>query len=155
MNNVKFDSIQHAQNYHTLQNKYPQSDKASDYRAACYILALPDVYQHIGEVNELEWPFSWCFDYETVEVQEDEDWDYSKDGRYYSRDCKEDEKGNLITGERFAGLSGGTRRLVQAAMNLFNGTKGFELEDGVCSFDDRLFKVFLFACMVRKGARPQ
>lgn len=148
---ITFTSFEHSTNFIKIKEKYPQVKKASDYRAACYILALPDVFIHVGDLDQLEWLFSWCYDYETVEVEEHDDWDYSKDGRYYRRDIHEDDQGNMITGQRFAGLSGGARRLVLAAMSLYNGTKGFDLDDGICSWGDRLFQVFISACILRKG----
>ncbi|MGG1637204.1 hypothetical protein [Paenibacillus sp. NRS-1760] len=153
--NVQFISLEHSANFLKLKEKFSQIEKASDYRSAGYIIAVPGVFEHLGDLNQLEWLFSWCYDYETVKVGEHDDWDYSKDGTYYRRDFKEvDEQGNLITGgECFAGLSGGARRLVQAAMNLYNGAKGFDLEDGICSWDDRLFGIFLNACLLRKGGK--
>ncbi|MFK7692882.1 hypothetical protein [Paenibacillus sp. HJGM_3] len=154
-NTVQFTSVEHKAHFIKLREKYPQIEKASDYRAAAYIVALPDVFNHVGDPNQLEWLFSWCYDYETVKVGEHDEWDYSKDGSYYRRDFKNvDEHGDMITGgERFAGLSGGARRLVLAAMNLYNGAKGFDLEDGICSWDNRLFGVFLNACLLRKGGK--
>lgn len=149
---VNFMDFEHESNYLKLKEKFPQVDKASDYRAACYIVAFPDVYHHAADAVESRWLFSWCYNIVTVEVKEDEDWDYSKDGRYYRRDIEE-EDGNMVTGERFAGLSGGARRLVKAAMNLYNGQKGFDLEDGICSWDERLFQVFINACLLRKGGK--
>lgn len=134
----------HAQNFLKLKEQYPQLEKEPDYRAACYILAFPDVFINVGDPNQLEWMFSWCYDYETREVEENDDWDYSKDGRYYRYDFQVDDRGERITGRRFAALSGGARRLVQAAMNLYNWEKGFNLEDGITSWDDRLIQVCLF-----------
>lgn len=149
---VGFLNADHKANYSVLRGKYPQVDKASDYRAACYILALPDVFSLMGEITG-GWIFEWCYDTVTVEVKEDDEWDYQRAGRYYRRDIPEDEFGDLITGQRFAGLSGGARRLVYAAMNLYNGSKGFDLSDGLSSWDDHLFKAFLNACIVRKGGK--
>jgi len=153
--NVQFTSAEHSANFLKLKERYPQVETASDYRSAVYIVALPHVFNHVGDINELEWLFSWCYDFKTVKVKESDDWDYSRNGNYYRRDFKElDDQGNMIVGgQRFAGLSGGGRRLVLAAMNLFNGAKGFDLEDGICSWDDHLFAVFLNACLLRKGGK--
>ncbi|WP_138756469.1 hypothetical protein [Paenibacillus sinopodophylli] len=153
--NVQFTSVEHSTNFQKLKEKYPQVENASDYRSAAYIVALPDVFNLVGDINQLEWLFSWCYEFKTVTVEESDDWDYSRNGTYYRRDFKElDEQGNMVVGgSRFAGLSGGGRRLTLAAMNLFNGAKGFDLEDGLCSWDDRLFEVFLNACLLRKGGR--
>ncbi|MMZ55619.1 hypothetical protein D1872_174800 [compost metagenome] len=150
---VKFISQDHAENFLRMKEKYPQVEKAGDYCAACYIIALPEVFEHVGDPGKLEWPFSWCYDYETVEVGENDDWDYTKNGKYYRRDSQEDESGHMVTGSRFAGLSGGARRLVKAAMNLYNGANDFNLEDGICSWDDRLFQVFINACLIRRGSQ--
>ncbi|MNB79180.1 hypothetical protein D3C75_259070 [compost metagenome] len=153
MNGVQFTSMEHSRNFFELKRKFPQVVKSSDYRAAYYILAFPDVFEHVGDPSKLEWVFSWCYDYVTTEVEADADWDYTRDGRYYRRDCEEDENGHMVKGQRFAGLSGGARRLALAAMNLYNGEKGFDLDDGICSWDDRLFEVFINACHVRRGGK--
>lgn len=150
---VKFMNQEHSFNYKKIRERYPQVDNASDYRAACYILALPEVFLQIGDLEKLEWLFSWCYDYKIVEVDEYDDWDYSKNNKYYRRDIPEDDQGVWITGMRYAGLSGGARRLVSAAMNLFNGTKGFDLDDGLTSWDDRLYQIFINACHIRRGCK--
>lgn len=150
---IEFLSAEHEVNFAKLMGKYPQVKSASDYRAACYILAFPDVFEHVGDLEGLQWPFSWCYDFETVEVSEDDDWDFSRGGKYYRRDCETDENEEWVTGRNFSGLSGGARRLVLAAMNLFNGKKGFDLEDGITSWDDRLFRVFIAACHIRRGGK--
>lgn len=152
--NAFLDSA-HEANYTRLAKKYPSVNTASDYRSACYIIALPEIFEHVGDPNDLDdWLFSWCYDYTTVEVKEDEEWDYSKDGRYYRRDCETDDDGESVKGSRFGALSGGARYLTLAAMELFNDTKGFRLGD-ITGMDDRLFKVFIRACQIRRGAKME
>lgn len=142
----------HEENYRKLAVTFPQVETESDYRSAAYIIALPEIFAHVGELACLDWPFAWCYDYETVEVSEADEWDFSEGGRYYFRKYEGPEPGEMPENQRFAALSGGSRYLALAGMSLFNDANHFNLGD-ITGMDDRLFKVFVRACQIRRGAK--
>lgn len=119
-----FVNYQHRINFNSLIIKFPQAIKESDYRSACYIAAHPEIFKCFELGKQKESPFDWYFDY----LNDPEDF------------VKRRDQGKT-TGDT-APLSGGTRPLLDLALNLWNG-RSFDLSYCLSMWDEELYRVAL------------
>lgn len=143
----------HKLNYkHMTSMIFPHAKEDPEYHAMSYILSVPDIYEGCIEDKMLpEYPFLWTVEYVDKSYTEKDD-----TGEYFvwDFDIKKDSEGNSVKSEAFIYLSSGYKKLIYLAKNLFNSRNDdFNLMDALGIWDDRLFKLFQQAILLRKGNR--
>lgn len=116
-----FVSSDHKENFNRLMNKFPQAGSNRRYMSACYVAAFPHIFKCFNVNKQVFGPYDWYFD------------------------CMENgksEKGST------APLTGGTRRLVELAVNLWNG-QPFDLSEGLGVWDRESYQVAMQAIELR------
>ena len=89
--------------------------------AACYVLALPEVFKVVPDNIEFDW------------------------ARRYDEEYEE-----FMQTEALLSMEEGDKQLVLAADNMFSGLS-FYLKDGLDHWDDQKFAVFVQACKIKGG----
>ncbi|MCY9747954.1 DUF2538 family protein [Paenibacillus larvae] len=141
-----FVSEEHEANYNLLLGLYKVYD--TDYKAACYLLGLPEIYKSTGG-RFGEYPFDWMYKFKEVEKEEVDFW--TKEKRVViERLYEEDENGKEVESEAYGTLSSGYRKIVELGRNLFNSSNEFNLCDALGTWDSTLFEVFQQAVMIRR-----
>ena len=113
----------HQTNFERLAGKFPQTATNSEYRAACYIAALPEICKCFNVEKQENGPFDWYFE------------------------CILE--GESKTGST-APLTNRTTQLVELALNLWNG-RPFDLAEGIASWDDDLYRMAMQAIDLRRN----
>lgn len=118
-----FVNIGHQRNFILLQKKFTKIETNKEYRSCCYIAALPDIFTCFVLDKQVNGPFDWYFE------------------------C-------LAHGESKSGsvapLTGQTIRLVELALNLWNGHWSVDLSDGLDTWDHDVYQVALQAIDLRR-----
>ena len=142
-----FVDPEHRGNFETLLAKYHASTD-SEYRSALYILSLPEIYDKTNGNFGIH-PFDWTYErtpyVETPCVDDDGTTYKTLDGG----DVIEGDDGKPIESLAFSALSSGYRKMVRLAGNLYNSHNEFNLMDGLSTWDNDLFNVFLEALAIR------
>jgi hypothetical protein len=123
-----FTNHEHKLNYKKLILQFrAQSDP--EYKVACYIVALPEIYHHING-NTGPFPFSW-----TAPPEE------------------EDTSNEWVFTETFSSLPTSYKTMILVAMNLYNPElNSFNLCTALTIWNSELYNVFLQAVDIRRGA---
>lgn len=115
----------HRKNYESLLKFYASSLPSIEYDVACYILALPEVLKRIPEDHNVKFPFDWVHHWED---ENDESTKRLSDAIFYMDDPY--------------------KYLVFAGMHMYNG-EIFRLNNGLDTWNDTHFQVFVQACKIR------
>lgn len=126
-----FVNKMHKKNFEKLADIFTLVRISREYRAACYIAALPEIFKCFSPDKQEHGPFNWYFDY----LDNPEDFIARRDRGETSGDP--------------APLTGQTRELVELALNLWNGRE-FDLSYGLSTWDGDLYKVALQAIDLRR-----
>lgn len=124
----------HKKNLEKLAEVFPAVRKNSEYRAACYIAAHPEIFKCFSIDKQQHGPFDWYFDY----LDNPEDFIKRRDRNETSGDT--------------APLTGQTRELVELALNLWNGHQ-FDLSYGLSMWDGDLYRLALQAIDLRRSCQ--
>lgn len=134
MTGIFFLNKMHASNFQKLADHFPKAKNISDYQAACYLAALPEIFKCFSLKKQINGPFDWYFDY----LDDNEDFIRRRNQGETSGDT--------------APLTGQTRILVELALNLWNG-RVFDLTEGISTWDTDLYHVALQAIDLRRSRR--
>lgn len=119
-----FVNAKHQRNFSLLSNKFPKIENNKEYRSGSYIAAHPDIFKCFILDKQENGPFDWYFE------------------------C-------LAHGESKLGsvapLTGQTIRLIELALNLWNGHWAVDLSDGLDTWDNDLYQVALQAIDLRRS----
>lgn len=143
-----FVNDEHNLNFKRMVKKF-KADNDPEYKTACYVVSLPEIYNHIPNGETGRYPFTWI-----VKGRESYTTKVDEDGEYTLYDFEEelDEDGNTQYSEAFHALSGSYRNIVRFAMNLYNANcDEFNLMEGLNSWGETLVKVFYQALQIRTG----
>lgn len=127
-----FVNNQHKRNFEAITVKFPGVIKNSEYRAACYIAAHPEIFKCFELNKQNHGPFDWYFDY----LHDPDDFIARRDRGKTSGDT--------------APLTGSTRLLVELAINLWGGSIPVNLADGLVLWDSDLYRVAMQAIDLRR-----
>jgi len=119
--------VKHQENFNELMKKFGARANASDYKAACYIVAHPEVYDHVEVLISDSSPVSFY-------------WKRDKNG-----EAVFDEKSNLpIEAQVMAELSSGYAHLVRAGVMLFTDRLWhFDVNKALGTWGDDLYKTYI------------
>lgn len=138
----------HEKNFTILLNRF-SAHKDPEYKTACYVVALPEIWNTIGGETG-EYPFSWV-ENEKYDEEQAKKWEEIK----YTWRAKESKIDRTVISpysKEFDMLSSGYQKIVLAAGNLFNsGWNEFNLMDSLGTWGDELFSVFLQAITIRRS----
>lgn len=123
----------HKMNFERMAEVFPRARKNSEYRAACYIAAHPEIFKCFVPDRQEHGPFSWYFDY----LDNMEDFIARRD------------RGETTSGDP-APLTGQTHELVELALNLWNGRE-CDLSSGLSIWDRDMYRVALQAIDLRRS----
>jgi len=139
MENVFFISDEHRDNFDFLQSVFPVALGDPEYQSACYISALPMIFNKFkGEINQYDTPLDWIINWQMKHFEQGED---ELDEDYEERtqvDVSYD-------------LTSSMQQLGQLGLNLFNSYDYFNMMDCLNSLDDKNVKVFKAAIDIRLG----
>lgn len=141
-----FVNDEHESNFVMLVQLY-KADRDPEYKTACYVLALPDIYRKTGG-RFGENPFDWVYKFaETKEERED----YFTKEKYtlIDRQYETDKDGKELHSEAYGVLSSSERCIVDLGMNLFTGSTEFNLAAALGTWGDSLFKVYQQSVQIR------
>ena len=145
-----FVDEEHAANFELLLIEYKVSNGNSEYRAALYVLALPEIYRKThGQLGR--YPFVWKYEHTPPTEERMVDEDGSTYILHGGEDEILDEDENPTPSAAYAALSSGYRQIVELAHNLYNSRNEFNLTDGLDTWGDELFRVFIQAVAIRTG----
>ena len=142
-----FVDQEHRVNFEILLVKYHVSNNG-EYRSALYVLALPEIYRKAkGKFGRH--PFDWMYERTPyVEIP-----CIDGNGDTYKMleggDVIEGDDGKPIESQTFGALSSGYRKMVRLAGNLYNSHNEFNLTEGLNTWDNEMFDVFLQAVAIR------
>lgn len=143
-----FTDADHESNFDYLVNEvFARSAQATDYKAYCYILALPDIYKRcIKNPDLIPYPLQWIFEYNRVKRIDDESGE-----EYFEAESILDDEGNEIYSDDYNTLSSGYKQILHAGMHFYNSRNTFVLMDGFDIWSDNLKKTFYQALAIRTG----
>lgn len=143
-----FIDNKHQQNYNHLVKKVFRNEESSEYKAASYVLALPEIYSRcINKPLFHEFPFIWKYVYKDVSY---DDKDEIEEYRVVEYQVEKNEHGEAMVSEDFSSLSNRYKKLFYLAQNLFNSSKNnFNLMDAFETWDTTMIKVFYEAVNIR------
>lgn len=121
MNDIWFMNEQHKNNYKELSVRFPNVADDLEYASACYLAAVPVVFESFSISEVEQGPFDWFFnEVEEGSIRLHKLTDYM--GDYY---------------------------LVEAGAHFWNGYE-FRLKNAVYFWTEEYFKVFTQACKLSK-----
>lgn len=116
-----FVDDEHKENFERFVKKY-HCETDPEYKVACYIVAVPEIYRKFGGNAGRSTPFDWVID-----------------GR------EEDKRS-----EAYGVLSSGYKKLVDLGMNLYNCSYDeFNLMDALGTWGDTIFNIYQQAVQIR------
>lgn len=146
MSEMYFITKQHKINYKANLLRWPGGARDVEYQQACYILAIPMIYQKLeNRIGDFEHPIDWIWRWEWAH-----DEDFRRD--HLGLDSNEREEGTYISYD----LSGFMVQLGKLSLNLWNGYKYFNLMKCINSLDEYHYHAALCAIDIRCGKhQPQ
>lgn len=147
-----FINDSHEKNFNHLTQMVFRASNDVEYQVLSYVLALPEVYNRCIEDPLLhESPYAWIYDYKDVSYTE-------KDGdeliEVFDIEYKTDKKGVPVYSDAYSVLPTSYKIILDVGINLFNNREqDFTVMDGLGTWDDKLFKVFLQLILIRKSTR--
>lgn len=140
MTKIYFINDQHQLNYKKMKLLFPQANKSTEYQVACYITAVPMLFDKTG--NEMNHPLTWILDYERKYVIPQ--YDDESDEEYAERK-------NIVIEQDYTNSMLDLGRL---ALHLFNGYE-FSLLDCMTRVDQQHYKVIKCAMDIRMGLNKE
>lgn len=133
MNGIYFVNEQHERNFKETLIRWPVAQKDSEYRAACYILSVPMIYEKVSSlIPTFEKPVDWIWNWETA----------------YNNELRK----RLDITEKLKvsyDLTGSMVALGKLALNLWNNYEYFNLLDSISNLDSDNYNVMICAINIR------
>lgn len=135
---IYFIDDQHEQNFQKVLERWPSGQKNTEYRAACYILSVPMLFDKVGHMlNDFQNPTDWIWRWE---------WKYTVSKQYDELDDEEREEAER---EIPYDLTGSMVQMGRLALNMWNGYDNFNLMHCMASLDEENYKVLMCAMNIR------
>lgn len=131
---MKFINAEHERNFSETLVRFPKAETDKEYRAACYILAAPMIFEKFeNQLATFYSPVSWIVAWEN----------------YYTLADK-DELDDAPPQPDYD-LTSSMIQLGKLALNLWNGYKYFNLMDCLAVLDDAHYQLYKWGVDVRLG----
>lgn len=132
-----FIDHEHESNFQTVLMKWPNAKKNTEYLAPCYILAIPMIFEKVGNrLFEFQNPVDWIWRWE---------WKYTL-SKLTDKELSEEEDFEIPYD-----LTSSMVQLGKFSLNMWNGYQHFNLMNCIGSLDQENYDALIQAIDIRKG----
>lgn len=135
---IYFLDDDHQQNFEKVLSRWPVAARNTEYRTACYILAVPMIFEKVGSIiEEFENPVDWIWRWE---------WKYTLSKLEEYQDVEDDDETEITYD-----LTGSMVQLGKFSLNVWNSYEHFNLMQCIASLDEENYEVLKCAMEMRMG----
>lgn len=147
MKSIYFVDNEHELNFKRVQMKWAGFKDNTEYLSACYILAVPMIFNKIeSSVNNYRYPTDWIWNYLSWQEEYKKDWE-----RYDRYGDKLHPEYEAWIDRKPMDLSNSMVQLGKFSLNLWNSYDDFNLMDCLGGLDEKNYNVLKCAIAIRMG----